>query len=86
MAFERGILDLTSIEQRVDLKQEIKLYDSMTDTENLIESLQGRIYCFTTIPLEKRDELSRKLYEVRMELLDYLNKLGESLIVMGAFN
>lgn len=70
----------------MDLKREVKLYDSMTDAEDLIESLQSRIYCFTTIPLEKRDELSRKLYEVRMELVDYSNKLGESLVVMGAFD
>lgn len=69
----------------MDLKLEVAMYDSMTDTEDLIESLQGRIYCFTCIPLEERDELSKKLYEVRSKLMDYSNRLGESLVVMGAF-
>ena len=70
----------------MDLKLEIAMYDDMDKTVDDIESLQGRIYCFTTIPLEKRDELSKKLHEVRMELLDYTNNLGSSLITMGAFD
>ena len=70
----------------MDWKLEVAMYDSMNNAMDEIESLQGRIYCFTTIPLEKRDELSQKLYEVRSELLDYSNKLGSSLVVMGAFD
>lgn len=70
----------------MDLKAEVSMYDNMTETEDLIESIQGRVYGFTCIPLEKRDELSRKLYDIRMELLDYSNSLGSSLVVMGAFD
>jgi len=70
----------------MDFGKEIALYDNMTETEDLIETIQGRIYGFENIPIEKRDELSRKLYEVRSELVDYSNQLGESLVVMGAFD
>ena len=68
------------------LTEEIQLYDNMTETEDLIESIQGRVYGFTTIPLEERDQISKLLYEVRMKLIDHSNKLGESLVVMGAFD
>jgi len=70
----------------MNLKSEVALYDSMVETEDLIENIQGRIYGFTTIPLEERDELSRKLYEIRMKLVDYSNALGESLVIMEAFD
>lgn len=70
----------------MDLTLEVATYDNMVETEDLIETIQGRIYGYTVIPLEKRDELSQKLYEVRSTLLDYSNKLGESLVVMGAFD
>lgn len=69
----------------MDFGKEIALYDNMTEMEDLIETIQGRIYGFENIPIEKRDELSRKLYEVLSELVDYSNQLGESLAVMEAF-
>ena len=70
----------------MDLKLEVNTYENMRDTEDLIESIQGRIYCYSIIPLEKRDELSKKLYEIRMELNDYSNKLGDLLEAKGAFD
>lgn len=70
----------------MNLATEVEMYDCMVKTEDLIEQLQGRIYGYNTIPIGVRDELSRKLYEVRMTLLDYSNQLGSSLVTMGAFD
>ena len=70
----------------MDWKLEVKMYDEMDKTLDEIEKLQSRIYGFTCIPLDERDYLSRELFKVRSKLLDHANKLGESLVVMGAFD
>lgn len=48
---------------------------SMLSSMDLIEMIQGRIYCYDIIPLEKRDELSNKLFEVRKELEKFYEKI-----------
>ena len=53
------------------MTKEMTTYISMRATDILIERIQGRIYCYDNIPLEKRDELSLKLYEIRKELKKY---------------
>lgn len=53
------------------MTKEVATYISMRATELLIEQIQRRIYCYVNIPLEKRDELSLKLYEIRKELKKY---------------
>ena len=70
----------------MNMNKEVQLYDNMIETEDLIESIQGRVYGFTTIPLEERDQISKLLYEARMRLVDHSNRLGSSLVVMGAFD
>lgn len=62
------------------MTKEVATYISMRDTELLIEQIQGRIYCYDNIPLEKRDELSLKLYEIRKELKKYSEEQYEECI------
>lgn len=62
---------------------EVMEYESMTKTCDAIKNLQGRIYCYTDIPLEVRDELSVKLYEVRTKIHEYAKKRGKRLTEMG---
>lgn len=50
---------------------------SMLSSMDHIEMIQGRIYCYDIIPLEKRDELSNKLFEVRKELEKFYEKYAK---------